>query len=99
MENSLWVGEQFACDLRVIFPQLNVVTVSSNKLMGLGKPHPASVFFSGADMVLERRITSDTCVLLISQSGQTFPTLHAAQHLASIFPSRLWILTGVFHSK
>jgi glucosamine 6-phosphate synthetase-like amidotransferase/phosphosugar isomerase protein len=72
------------------------VTVSSNKLLGLGKNNPTSVFFSGADGVLERRITSRTCVLLISQSGQTFPTLHATRNLSDIVADRLWILTGEF---
>lgn len=31
VEVSLWLGEQFAADLRRIFPNLNVVTVSANK--------------------------------------------------------------------
>ena len=99
IEASLWVGEQFACDLRGIFPQLNVVTCSSNKLLGLGMHETASVYFSGSDSVLERRITKETCVLLISQSGQTFPTLHATTRLAKITTERTWILTGCFHSK
>ena len=99
IEASLWVGEQFACDLRGIFPQLNVVTCSSNKLLGLGMHETASVYFSGSDSVMERRITKDTCVLMISQSGQTFPTLHATNRVAKITTERTWILTGCFHSK
>ena len=31
IEASLWIAEQWAADLRTIFPQLNVVTVSANK--------------------------------------------------------------------
>jgi hypothetical protein len=31
VEVSLWLGEQFAADLRRIFPNLNVSTVSANK--------------------------------------------------------------------
>jgi hypothetical protein len=31
VEVSLWMAEQWAADLRAIFPQLNVVTVSANK--------------------------------------------------------------------
>ena len=31
VEASLWIGEQFAADMRTIFPLLNVVTVSANK--------------------------------------------------------------------
>jgi hypothetical protein len=31
VEVSLWLGEQFAADLRRIFPNLNISTVSANK--------------------------------------------------------------------
>ena len=31
IEASLWIAEQWAADLRTMFPQLNVVTVSANK--------------------------------------------------------------------
>ena len=34
-ETSLWVSEQFASDLHLIFPKLKIVTLSSNKLLGL----------------------------------------------------------------
>ena len=36
IEASLWVAEQFAADIRNVFPKLNVITVSANKLLGLG---------------------------------------------------------------
>jgi hypothetical protein len=38
-------------------------------------------------------------VLLVSQSGQTFSTLHATHKLASLVQDRLWILTGCSNSK
>lgn len=31
VEVSLWTGEQWAADIRAIFPQLNIVAVSANK--------------------------------------------------------------------
>ena len=31
IENSLWIAEQWAADLRAIFPLLNIVTISANK--------------------------------------------------------------------
>ena len=31
VEASLWLAEQFAADLRRIFPHLNVSTISANK--------------------------------------------------------------------
>ena len=57
------------------------------------------MYFSGADDVLPRRIDSHTCALLISQSGQTFPTLHATRKVAKLVKNRLWLLTGCFNSK
>ena len=40
-EVSLWVGEQFASDLHNAFPQLRVITISANKLLGqLGQAFP-----------------------------------------------------------
>jgi hypothetical protein len=50
-------------------------------------------------MQLDRKITRNTCVLLISQSGQTFSTLHATHKLSSIVRDKLWILTGCSNSK
>jgi hypothetical protein len=95
------VAEQWAADLRAVFPHFNVVTVSSNKLLGLTSDNSGKVFFPGADSILRRRIDDHTCVLLISQSGQTFPTLHATRSLASLVGDRqrLWLMTGCFSSK
>jgi hypothetical protein len=81
---SLWIAEQWAADLRSIFPQLNVITVSSNKLLGLASASASKAFFPGTDAVLPRRINSKTCVLLISQSGQTFATLHATKKISKL---------------
>ena len=60
---------------------------------------PDKVFFPGTDAILPRRIDSNTCVLLVSQSGQTFPTLHAAKLLTALVGDRVWALTGCFNSK
>jgi hypothetical protein len=99
VEASLWVAEQFAADLRSIFPQLNIVTVSANKLLGLADDAPGKVFFPGTDAVLPRRIDNYTCALLVSQSGQTFATLHATRKIASLVDDRMFLLTGCFNSK
>jgi len=99
VEASLWIAEQWASDLRALFPFLNVVTQSTNKLMGLEGDSPGKIFFSGCESTSWRRIDSTTCVLLISQSGQTFPTLHATRECARLVGDRLWVLTGCFHSK
>jgi hypothetical protein len=99
IEASLWIAEQWAADLRTIFPQLNVVTVSANKLLGLGSSSAFKAFFPGTDTVLPRRINENTCVLMISQSGQTFPTLHATRKLSRQVKDKMWLLTGCFGSK
>lgn len=99
VEASLWVAEQFAADLRSIFPQLNVLTVSANKLLGLADDAPGKVFFPGTDAIAKRRIDGHTCALLISQSGQTFATLHATRKVASLVGERMFLLTGCFNSK
>ena len=99
VEASLWAAEQFAADLRTIFPQLNIVTVSANKLLGIADDAAGKVFFPGTDAVMRRRIDDHTCALLISQSGQTFATLHATRKVASIVGDRLFLLTGCFNSK
>jgi len=99
IEASLWVAEQFAADLRRVFPHLNVTTISTNKLLGYGDDDSSKVFFPTFEDHLERRITEDTCVLLVSQSGQTFSSLHATRKLALIVPEKVWILTGCVQSK
>lgn len=68
-------------------------------MVGAGDDNPSKVFFPVSDELQTRKIDKNTCVLLISQSGQTFPTLHATKKMAKFVPGRLWILTGCFHSK
>jgi hypothetical protein len=74
VEVSLWIAEQFAADMRMIFPQLNVVTVSANKLLSLGHD-VGRVIFPGSDSIPTRCIDNNTCALLISQSGNRYLTL------------------------
>ena len=72
---------------------------TTRRVLGLGDDDSSKVFFPTTIDHLERRITPNTCVLLISQSGQTFSTLHATHKLANIVHDRLWILTGCKSSK
>jgi uncharacterized membrane protein YgcG len=69
------------------------------RVLGLGDEDSRKVFFPISEGHLERRICDQTCVLLISQSGQTFSTLHATHKLANIVGNNLWILTGCANSK
>ena len=63
-ENSLWLGEKFARDLKTIFPFLNVVTVSANQAL-----QQLSQDFG------ELYLGKNSLVLGITQSGQTFSTI------------------------
>ena len=56
------------------------------------------VFFPGSDEIQVRRMTN-TCVLLVCQSGQSFPSLHTTRKLIPHVKDKLWILTGCVHSK
>lgn len=69
VENSLWLGEQFAQDLRAVFPLLSIQTLSSNQVL-------KDLQYNFENLHLARQ----SIVFAISQSGQTFPTrqvLHA----------------------
>jgi len=82
-EASLWVGEQFAADISLIFPGLKVVTLSANKVLGLmGQkfPIPQEGFSFSANSYSFR----DTIVLLLSHSGGTFATLSVCHLLKNL---------------
>ncbi len=90
IESSIWIGERFGEDLRRIFPELNILPVSSNKLL------------EG-----QLAIDSETLVLAISQSGQTFPTLNAliglvegqdAREKTPEDPHNIFVMTGEMDS-
>ncbi|HEY9753412.1 MAG TPA: hypothetical protein V6C46_10700, partial [Coleofasciculaceae cyanobacterium] len=63
VENSLWVGEQFARDLERLFPLLSVKVMSSNLVL-----QKLQYDFSSLGLAKQ------SLVLAITQSGQTFPT-------------------------
>merc|ERR1719473_1730163 len=74
-EVSLWAGEQFASDLHLVFPQLRIVTMSANKLLGLlGQSFPVPQ--EGFQFNDRTHSFRNSVVLLISNSGGTFATLH-----------------------
>jgi hypothetical protein len=69
VENSLWLGERFAKDLKTIYPALSIKTMSSNQVL-----HKLQYDFDSL------QLAKQSIVFGISQSGQTFPTrqvLHA----------------------
>ena len=90
-ENSLWLGEKFAQDLRVVFPFLNIITSSANQIL----------------QQLDRsfcqlNLGKDSLVLAITQSGQTFSTvqvINVFDHLSSQgIIGEIFIMTGELSS-
>jgi hypothetical protein len=87
VENSLWLGERFAEDLKTIYPALSIQTMSSNELL-----HKVQYDFESLNLA------SKSIIFGISQSGQTFPTrqvLHACDLLVrQKIIQEFFILTG-----
>lgn len=96
IENSLWLGQQFAADLKAVFPRLNVTALSSNWVLGLlqkghGHVTPMNFTYSSDSFSL----TPGAVVLSISQSGTTYPTVWASRLLARL-NVRLFAMSGEF---
>jgi hypothetical protein len=87
VENSLWLGERFAKDLKTIFPLLSIKTLSANLVL-----QKLQYDFEGLGLARQ------SIVFAISQSGQTFPTrqvLHASDLLVRQGVIReFFVLTG-----
>ncbi len=90
-ENSLWLGERFAQDLKTVFPFLNIVTLSANEVL-----QQLEQDFS------QLHLNKDSLVLAITQSGQTFSTvqvINACDRLSNQgIIGELFILTGELSS-
>jgi hypothetical protein len=91
VENSLWLGERFAQDLKTIFPWLNIQTISSNQILQQLQQDFSSL-----------NLGQDSLVLAITQSGQTFPTVQAIDTFDQLrrqgIINELFILTGELSS-
>ena len=99
-ETSLWMGEQFAADLQRALPKVHAVAMSANKLVqmyGTAQPDVSCTGFIGV-----ARATfpiRNAIVLIVSQSGQTFPVLHATRLLRHALGDRVFVLTGEYDTK
>ena len=96
-EVSLWLGEQFAADMHRAFPKLRIVCLSANKLLaqlgqGFAAPQTGFSFHEGSYDL------SESCVLLISQSGGTFATLNASNLLKG-FTSSIFVVTSEWDTQ
>ncbi|KAA8496343.1 hypothetical protein FVE85_0072 [Porphyridium purpureum] len=98
VEVSLWISEQFVADLEVAFPKIRARAWSANKVLGaLGTfrdPSGPLGFAHGELPNLTFSMNKKGIVLLVSQSGVTFPTYHAAKILEKAFASRVFVLTS-----
>ena len=90
-ENSLWLGEKFAHELKLVFPFLNVVTISANQIL------------QQLDRDYSRlNLSQDSLVLAITQSGQTFSIVQAIDLFDRLSSQgvigELFIMTGELSS-
>jgi len=81
--NDLWLSQQFAKNLMLLFPAVDARAISSNEVLA----NPDGV-----------PLSEDMLVLAVSQSGQDFPTLGALVLLAERAPAAareaFFVLTG-----
>ena len=87
VENSFWLGERFAEDLKIILPLLNVRVISSNEVLQIMKYDFNSL-----------KLDLHSIVLAVTQSGQTFPTVQAINTFDKLYRQgvigEMFILTG-----
>ncbi|GAQ85582.1 putative type II Glutamine amidotransferase [Klebsormidium nitens] len=98
-ESSLWIAEQFASDLMNMFPQLYVAAISSNKVIQILGSNKGRISAAGFAFGSLAQYLDTAVVLCISQSGQTFPTLHATRILLKQCPGRVFVCVGMIDSK
>lgn len=98
IENSLWMGQQFAADLARLFPCLNVVAMSSNWVLGMLQSAEGHV--EPLNWTLTRRkfqLSPGGIALGISQSGTTYPSVWASRLLRSLASRpEIFALSGHF---
>ena len=96
-EVSLWLAEQFASDLHLLLPKLNIKVLSSNKLLGLlgqdfASPQVGHQFHE-TSWKLE-----DTIALVVSHSGGTFGPL-AVSNLLMGYTKNLFVITSEWDTQ
>ncbi|KAL1515756.1 hypothetical protein AB1Y20_002372 [Prymnesium parvum] len=91
-EVSLWLAEQFAADMHLVFPKLKVVAISSNKLLGqLGQQYPMPQL--GFSFNQNTYSLHDSIVVALSNTGGTFGTL-ACLNLLRGCTSDIFVITS-----
>ena len=93
------MGEQFASDMQLVFPNLRVAAISANKVIGVLGNARGAVASTGFSFCRMTTRLDRTIVVALSHSGQTFPSLHATAILEKQCPGRVFVVTGSFDSK
>jgi len=100
VEISLWMAEQFAADLTRALPHVHAQAMSANKVLhmfGTEQPDVSCTGFPG--MARATLPVRNAIVLVVSQSGQTFPVLNATRLLRHTLGDRVFVLTGEYDTK
>ena len=92
VEVSLWLAEQFAADLKTLFPGLRVAAISANKVIGVLGINRGRVPATGFPFCRSSARMDAAIALAISHSGQTFPTIHAVRLLHAMMPGRVFAM-------
>jgi len=94
-EVSLWLAEQFACDLQKSFPKLSITSVSSNKLLGLFG-QDISIPFVGGNFNKTTKL-DNAIVIIVSHSGGTFSPLAVSNLLNT--NNNVFVVTSEWDSQ
>lgn len=91
-EVSLWLAEQLASDLKKAFTKLNIMAVSSNKVLGLFGQEQ-SIPAIGFPISRQTHTLTDSVVIIVSHSGGTFGPLQCSNLLQSV-TRNIFAVTG-----
>jgi hypothetical protein len=80
-------------------PAISTVALSANKIVHMLGTPSAQTSVPGFPLCRSALRLRDAVVLVVSQSGQTFPVLHAARLLRHALGDRVFVLTGEYDSK
>jgi len=69
-------------------------TVSANKVISACSESTENI-----RIVVPHKISPLTCAILVSQSGQTFATLHATRLMTQLVGFKVWIISGCANSR
>jgi len=86
VENSLWVGQQFAADMKRIFPKLNILAISSNWILGMLQQAQGNIEPKNFAIAPQHfRLAGGAIALALSHSGTTYPTVWASRLVTRLF--------------